>query len=124
VLAQQVRVELEILAGKFLYQLDPELREQLKTFGKQKIRRKKPQAAQKESYCCSGRWGSSLNLEKGQQTFAPFLEATAAPRDCCKNFTTNFNSLSYSFLTPFLTKAWLNLSHPEFRNKCGIISEQ
>jgi hypothetical protein len=34
---------------------------------------------------------SSLILEKDQQTFAPFLEATAAPRDCFKGIASKIS---------------------------------
>jgi hypothetical protein len=79
---QQVRVELEMLADKLLYKLNPELREQLKTFGKQKILERSQKQLKKKSIVEVEESISSLNLEKDQQIFVPFLEATAAPRDC------------------------------------------
>jgi hypothetical protein len=73
---------LEILAGKFLYLPNRELREQLKTFGKQKILGRSQKRLEKKSTLAVEEWVSSLNLEKDQQIFVPFLEATTAPRDC------------------------------------------
>ena len=71
----------EILVGKIVYLLNPELRDRIKTFGRQKILRKKMQRLEKRSSAEIEKWITTLNINADQPQFAPYLEATAAPRE-------------------------------------------
>ena len=71
----------EILVGKIVYLLNPELRDKMKVFGRQKILRKKMQRLEKRSTTEVEKWVTTLNINTDKQQFAPYLEATAAPRE-------------------------------------------
>ena len=72
----------EILVGKMVYLLNPELRDRMKTFGRQKILRKKQKRDEKRSTNAEiEKWAMTLNINADQQQFAPYLEATSAPRE-------------------------------------------
>ena len=71
---------LEILLGKVLYLVNPVLREKIKTFGRTKVLRKvQKRLDKKKSTMEVEQWVSELNLGTDQQTYAPYLETTAAP---------------------------------------------
>ena len=70
---------LEILLGKVLYLVNPVLREKIKTFGRTKVLRKVQKRLDKKSTIEVEEWVSELNLGADQQTYAPYLETTAAP---------------------------------------------
>lgn len=71
----------EILVGKVLYLLNPELRDKIKNFGRRKILGRIEHRSDKRAPIEVEKWIKTLEVNTGQQQFEPYLEATAAPRE-------------------------------------------
>jgi radical SAM superfamily enzyme YgiQ (UPF0313 family) len=70
----------EILVGKVLYLLNPELRDKIKSFGSKKILGRVMHRSEKRAPIEVEKWIQMLKSNTDQQQFTPHLEATAVPR--------------------------------------------